>query len=120
MKIYFKSIVWCLCILATYWLVYTVYRIKFCSSNRDRLSLVADQALNDYYDEGDDEDADIYNQMSPSRIKKKKSTFKYSRNMPLIFVVGVQGSGLTLMRQLLNEIPNIRLLLIFIPENLEI
>jgi hypothetical protein len=119
MKINFKTILWCLCILATYWLVYTIYKIKFCSSNRDKLSLVADQALNDLYDEDDDEHDDIYNQISPSRIKKKKPTFKYSRNMPLIFVVGVQGSGLTLMRKLLNEIPNIRLLLILYPKTLK-
>jgi len=65
---------------------------------------VSDQASNDYYDESDDE---IYNQVSSSKTKKK-ITIKYNRNIPLIFVVGVQGSGLTLMRQLLNEIPSIR------------
>jgi hypothetical protein len=102
MKISFKTILWCLCLIATYWLVYTIYKIKHCSSFRDKLALVADQALssNDY-------DDDIYNQISFSNTKKK-ITFKYNKMMPLIFVVGVQGSGLSLMRQLLNEIPSIR------------
>ena len=102
MKISFKTILWCLCLLATYWLVYTIYKIKYCSSfNRDKLSLVADRALSS----SNDYDDDIYNQISS---KTRKITFKYNKMMPLIFVVGVQGSGLGLMRQLLNEIPSIR------------
>ena len=102
MKISLKSIIWCLCIFMTYWLIYSFYKIKTCFKENNALS--AHYLTEDEYDENDT----IYSENAQvGRGKtKQKLTFNFNRNLPLIFVVGLQGSGLGLMRKVLNEVPS--------------
>ena len=84
-----KTILWCLCFLFTYWLISSFYKKKPCPNNQNEsqeLASSSDLILNQ----------PIKNVYKPS--------FNKNRNLPIIFIVGLKGSGLNLMKDMLNEV----------------
>jgi hypothetical protein len=82
-----KILLWCLCFLFTYWVIASFYRIKHCTYSND-----------DSYDSARHDDL-------ASHVKKiYKVPFNIKRNLPIIFIVGIKGSGLGLMKNMLNEV----------------
>jgi len=85
-----KSLLWCLCLLFTYWIVASFYRTKHCTFSSDYS-----------YDSARSNDL-------ASHVKKiYKVPFNINRNLPIIFIVGLKGSGLGLMKNMLNEVSTV-------------
>jgi hypothetical protein len=83
-----KTILWCLCFLFTYWLIYSFYKKKPCANNQNESQALANRS-------------DII--LNQPIKKVYKPSFKKNRNLSIIFIVGLKGSGLSLMKDLLNE-----------------
>ena len=103
MKLSLKSILWCMCFLVTYWLFYTIYKIRYCSDYEEGEEAAAVVKYPSSVHLGEEYDH-IYNLPT----EKNTITYRFNRNLPIIFIVGIQGSGLDLMRQLLDENPYVR------------
>lgn len=105
MKFSLKSFFWFMCFFISIWLFYSFYyKFQFCNEN--------EQSFNDYFYQDNFLNSQQLNKNDNYENKsykvKKHKLFTYNRNLPLIFVGGIPGSGLEFMRKLLDENPNIR------------
>lgn len=99
-RIFPRIFLWLMSVFVFFWLIYSILKIRECPS----LVIKEEEANYEMY--GEDKNSKLSTLAKPK--PKQKRLYSYNRNLPIVFISGVQGSGLELMRIFLDNNPLIR------------
>jgi protein-tyrosine sulfotransferase len=113
-----RSFLWFLSVAVFFWLIVNIFKFQTCASYRrqkarekellaQQKQLVVPHNENTFYNANSDKLAhagDSSNLVTP----KPPRVFAYNKQLPIVFVVGIIGSGLDLMGTMISQSPYVR------------